>query len=37
MLAYNYPLLGAFLTILWFSLFFIWISAFHHRYHRCLP
>ena len=25
MLAYSYPLLGAFLTILWFSLFFIWI------------
>jgi hypothetical protein len=28
MLAYNYPLLGAFLTILWFSLFFIWIWLF---------
>jgi len=25
MLAYTYPLLGAFLTILWFCLFFIWI------------
>jgi ABC-type multidrug transport system fused ATPase/permease subunit len=25
MLAYSYPLLGAFLTILYFSLFFIWI------------
>jgi hypothetical protein len=28
MLAYSYPLLGAFLTILWFSLFFIWIWLF---------
>jgi hypothetical protein len=25
MFAYSYPLLGAFLTVLWFSLFFIWI------------
>ncbi|HXW78002.1 MAG TPA: SHOCT domain-containing protein [Acidimicrobiales bacterium] len=28
MLAYSYPLLGAFLTILWLSLFFIWIWLF---------
>ena len=25
MLAYNYPLLGVFWTMLWFFLFFIWI------------
>ena len=25
MLAYDYPLLGIFWTVLWFTLFFIWI------------
>ena len=35
MLAYDYPLLGIFWTMLWFALFFIWIwivVAVSHRY-----